>query len=228
VLAPKPHQENVEDIADFVWRFCVNYRPLNQVTKPYSYPIARCDAAIDNFGDASGLLHFIFEGKSVPSLWIAWNGLALTFAPPATVQHNFVHRPSRMMKYVDALSQYYDPLIQEYGSMVFRAHQADEEQWPAIYFPSLFPECALRCPDHVYPASSNICESYHNHSQPPLRLGASASSPIWKGVTMFPVRVFSPNRPIFHFPWGVFRSLKQHHGYMHPQALHHRFYLLDG
>jgi hypothetical protein len=59
VLAPKPHQEDVEDIADFVWRFCVNYRPLNQVTKPYSYPIARCDAAIDNFGDASGPLHFI-------------------------------------------------------------------------------------------------------------------------------------------------------------------------
>jgi cleavage and polyadenylation specificity factor subunit 1 len=57
-LAPKPHQEDVENIADFVWRFCVNYRPLNQVTKPYSYPIAHCDAAIDNFGDASGPLFF--------------------------------------------------------------------------------------------------------------------------------------------------------------------------
>jgi hypothetical protein len=26
VLAPKPHQENVEHIANFVWRFCVNYQ----------------------------------------------------------------------------------------------------------------------------------------------------------------------------------------------------------
>jgi hypothetical protein len=32
VLAPKPHQEHVENIGDFVWRFCVNYVPLNSVT----------------------------------------------------------------------------------------------------------------------------------------------------------------------------------------------------
>ena len=25
LLAPKPHQEHVSNIADFVWRFCVNY-----------------------------------------------------------------------------------------------------------------------------------------------------------------------------------------------------------
>ncbi len=33
VLAPKPHQEHVENIGDFVWRFCVNYVPLNSVTR---------------------------------------------------------------------------------------------------------------------------------------------------------------------------------------------------
>jgi hypothetical protein len=32
VLAPKPHQEHVRHIQDFVWRFCVNYVPLNSVT----------------------------------------------------------------------------------------------------------------------------------------------------------------------------------------------------
>jgi hypothetical protein len=32
LLAPKPHQEHVSNIADFVWQFCVNYIPLNQVT----------------------------------------------------------------------------------------------------------------------------------------------------------------------------------------------------
>jgi hypothetical protein len=33
VLAPKLHQEHVEKIGDFVWRFCVNYVPLNSVTR---------------------------------------------------------------------------------------------------------------------------------------------------------------------------------------------------
>jgi hypothetical protein len=31
-LASKPHQEHISNIANFVWRFCVNYIPLNQVT----------------------------------------------------------------------------------------------------------------------------------------------------------------------------------------------------
>ena len=46
VLAPKPHQEHVEKIEDFVWRMCVSYRGLNAVTKPFTYPIPRCDDAI--------------------------------------------------------------------------------------------------------------------------------------------------------------------------------------
>jgi hypothetical protein len=32
LLAPKPHQEHVQNIDDFVWRFCINYIPLNSVT----------------------------------------------------------------------------------------------------------------------------------------------------------------------------------------------------
>jgi hypothetical protein len=59
VLAPKPHQEHVTVIADFIWRFCVNYRPLNAVTKLYDYPIPRCDDALEDFGDSKGLLYFI-------------------------------------------------------------------------------------------------------------------------------------------------------------------------
>ena len=46
VLAPKPHQESIEDIEDFIWRMCVSYRGLNKVTKPFEYPIPRCDDAI--------------------------------------------------------------------------------------------------------------------------------------------------------------------------------------
>ena len=66
LLAPKPHQEHVHDIHDFIWRFCVNFRGLNAVTEPYLYPIPRCDDTLDNFGDGSGRrLYFIsFDAKS--------------------------------------------------------------------------------------------------------------------------------------------------------------------
>ena len=47
VLAPKPHQEQVTHIDDFVWRMCVSYRGLNRVTLPFAYPIPRCDDAIN-------------------------------------------------------------------------------------------------------------------------------------------------------------------------------------
>jgi hypothetical protein len=46
LLAPKPHQEHVCHIDSFVWRFCVNYIPLNQITRPVTYPIPCCDSAV--------------------------------------------------------------------------------------------------------------------------------------------------------------------------------------
>ena len=53
VLAPKPHQEEVVEISDFIWRFCISYIALNQVTKVISYYIPRCDDAVENgFGNA--------------------------------------------------------------------------------------------------------------------------------------------------------------------------------
>ena len=46
LLAPKPHQEHVCNIEDFGWRFCVNYIPLNAITRVAAYPIPRCDSAV--------------------------------------------------------------------------------------------------------------------------------------------------------------------------------------
>jgi hypothetical protein len=46
LLAPKPHQEHVSNIDDVVWCFCVNYIPLNQITRPVAYPIPWCDSAV--------------------------------------------------------------------------------------------------------------------------------------------------------------------------------------
>ena len=54
VLAPKPHQEHVTDIEDFVWRMCVSYRGLNAVTKPFTFPIPRCDDAISSLNVGPG------------------------------------------------------------------------------------------------------------------------------------------------------------------------------
>jgi hypothetical protein len=60
LLAAKPHQEHVRCIDDFVWRFCVNYIPLNSVTCLIAYPIPRCDSAIHNkFGQ--GKWHWMFN-----------------------------------------------------------------------------------------------------------------------------------------------------------------------
>jgi hypothetical protein len=46
LLAPKPHQEHVRHIDNFVWHFCVNYIPLNQITCPVACLIPRCDSVV--------------------------------------------------------------------------------------------------------------------------------------------------------------------------------------
>jgi hypothetical protein len=63
VLAAKPHQEHVRHIKYFVWRFCVNYVPLNSVTRVIAYPIPRCDAAVsEEFG--TGQWMWLFDAPS--------------------------------------------------------------------------------------------------------------------------------------------------------------------
>ena len=65
LLAPKPHQEHVKNIDDFVWRFCINYIPLNQITRPVAYPIPRCDSAV----------HLTFSDGRWMWMWDAGCGL---------------------------------------------------------------------------------------------------------------------------------------------------------
>ncbi len=60
VLAAKPHQEHVRDINKFVWRFCINFIPLNSVTRIIAYPIPLFDSAInEEFG--MGKFHWLFD-----------------------------------------------------------------------------------------------------------------------------------------------------------------------
>ena len=52
-LAPKPHQEDITNIDEYIRRFCISYVALNLVTKVIHYTIRRCDnAAMYGFGRA--------------------------------------------------------------------------------------------------------------------------------------------------------------------------------
>ncbi len=63
VLAPKPYQEHVKHIDNFVWRFCINYVPLNAVTRIIAYPILRCNSAVSKeFG--TGLWMWLYDAPS--------------------------------------------------------------------------------------------------------------------------------------------------------------------
>ena len=59
VLAPKPHQEHINEVEMLIWRMCVSYRGLNRVTNPFKYPIGRCDDAIEDVGNGTQYVYFI-------------------------------------------------------------------------------------------------------------------------------------------------------------------------
>jgi hypothetical protein len=75
LLTPKPHQEHVRNINNFIWRFCVNYIPLNSITQIIAYPIPRCDSAInEEFG--LGALYWLFDAP------MGYHQLAIALASP--------------------------------------------------------------------------------------------------------------------------------------------------
>ena len=51
VLASKPNQEHVH-WSQYVFRLCVSYRALNAVTRPFLFPVKRCDKAVELIGEA--------------------------------------------------------------------------------------------------------------------------------------------------------------------------------
>ena len=48
MLAEKPHQEHVTNIYSSICHVCVSYRKLNEITKPFEFPIPRCDDVISS------------------------------------------------------------------------------------------------------------------------------------------------------------------------------------
>jgi hypothetical protein len=63
LLAAKPHQEHISNIKDFVWRFCVNYIPLSQVTHQIAYPIPCCDRTV-NLAFGIALFFWLFDAPT--------------------------------------------------------------------------------------------------------------------------------------------------------------------
>jgi hypothetical protein len=55
VLASKPDQAHVH-WSVFVFCLCISYRRLNTVTRPFTFPVTRCDEAVEKLGDAK---HYI-------------------------------------------------------------------------------------------------------------------------------------------------------------------------
>ena len=45
VLAAKTHQENLP-WHEYQWRICASYQNLNHVTRPFTFPIPRCDGSV--------------------------------------------------------------------------------------------------------------------------------------------------------------------------------------
>jgi hypothetical protein len=50
VLASKPHQKHVHWV-DFIFRLCNSFRPINAKTRPFTFPVTRCDDAVEGIGD---------------------------------------------------------------------------------------------------------------------------------------------------------------------------------
>jgi hypothetical protein len=63
LLTVKPHKEHISNIKDFVWRFSVNYIPLNQVTHQIAYPIPHCDCAV-NLAFGVSLFFWLFDAPT--------------------------------------------------------------------------------------------------------------------------------------------------------------------
>jgi hypothetical protein len=60
VLASKPNQGHVH-WSQYVFRLCVSYRSLNGITRPFTFPIKRCDDAVDCVGRAEKFLTLDFD-----------------------------------------------------------------------------------------------------------------------------------------------------------------------
>ncbi len=173
LLAAKPHQEHVRCIDDFVRRFCVNYIPLNSVTRLIAYPILRCDLAVHNkFGqgkwrwmfDAPMGYHQLaitptsqeklaFQGVNA----IKWTYMVMPFGP--------TNGPATFINFIHDIDSVWKELTQERGVPMdddtnTKIIVDDIVSWAKVLnFALIYMECQLKiC--QAYWLSLNLCKSH--------------------------------------------------------------------
>jgi len=103
LLTPKPHQENVTNIDNFVWHFCVNYIALNSITRLIAMPIPRCNSAVGNSFGNSKLCWLTNAGSGYNQIRVSIETQAkLAFAGPNCSKYAFLVMLSALS--VDQLS----------------------------------------------------------------------------------------------------------------------------
>ena len=123
LLAPKPHQEHVYNIAEFVWRFCVNYIPLNQITRVIAYPIPRCDAAVMTACGAAAFYWLVDAPMGYHQLTVAADSREkLAFQGPDAIKYTYsvmpfgpVNGPATFIAFMHDLSSVWKSLAQRSG-----------------------------------------------------------------------------------------------------------------
>ncbi len=94
LLAPKPHQEHICNIEDFIWRFCFSYILLNMVTCMIAYPIPCCESAVMHaFGRA--ILYWLFNAiMGYHQMAVSTNSQEkLAFQGPDTIKWTYTVMP---------------------------------------------------------------------------------------------------------------------------------------
>jgi hypothetical protein len=126
LLAPKPHQKHVSNIDEFVWHFCINYIPLNQIMRPVAYPIPRCDSAV----------YLTFSNQRWMWLWDAPQGYhqigvepasqeKLAFARPNATKWTYnvmpfgpVNGPATFIAFINDIDSSWKELARSYGILI--------------------------------------------------------------------------------------------------------------
>jgi hypothetical protein len=120
LLAPKPHQEHISNIDNFMWRFCVNFIPLNQVTKIIAYPIPRCNSAV-YLTFSGGLWLWLFDAplgyhqirvNAESQQKLAFAGLDATKWVYTVMPFDPVNRPSTFIVFIHNLDSTWKELAQ--------------------------------------------------------------------------------------------------------------------
>ncbi len=126
LLAAKPHQEHVQNIVNFIWRFCMNYIPLNSITRIIAYPIPRCDLVVCNefglgtwtwrFDVPAGYHQLAVSPRSLEKLAfqgvdnIKWTYTVMPFGP--------TKRPATFINFIHVVNSFWKELTKQNGLQI--------------------------------------------------------------------------------------------------------------